>query len=234
MKLLLIILLLAAGFAFAEDLPRKVGDYFVVGYDTGNQIEGDGLSPNGELAIVVTTNKNVGLPVPKGDGPSPYSAYLIETDSRRILWETPVNGDFSWGPLTSMVTCNWHPESKGFWLRLNMGRMMSETRLYLKTSSGEWKLASIEKSPFEASDYFQKLHSRILTAGTSWDKKHSPPNTPGPGFRQFGDWIERQKILVWESYGGDLIYRFDDQGRLFLIGYDPDERFVEQDAAANP
>ncbi len=230
----MIISLFTGSILLADDTPRKIDDYFVVGYDTGNRIEGDGLSQDGDLAIVVTTNQNVGLPVPKGDGPSPFSAYLIETDTTRILWETPVNGDFSWGPLTSMVTCSWHPEHKGFQLRLNMGRIMSETRLYLRTSSGEWKLATIEKSPFEESDYFQKLHSKTLAAGASWDKKHSPPNTPGPGFRHFSDWIERQKILVWESYGGDLIYRFDDQARLFLVGYDPDQRFVEQGAAVNP
>lgn len=234
MKLTFIISIFFASIVLAEDPPRKIGNYFVVGYDAGNKIEGDGLSPDGALAIVVTTNQNVGLPVPKGDGQSPFNVYLIETDSKKVLWETPVNGDFSWGPLTSMVTCNWHPNNKGFRLRLNMGRMMSETRLYLRTSSGDWKLATMKKSPFEASDYFQKLHSKILAAGTSWDQKHSPPNTPGPGFRHFGDWIEREKILVWESYGGDLIYKFDDQAHLFLVGYDPDERFVEQDAAANP
>lgn len=220
--------LMAMNTAWADPQPRKIGSSFIVGYKNGERITEDGLSPNGKLAIVVDTDQNVGVVDGKGDGSESIDVKLINVASGEVLLTEKVGGDFTWGPLTSMITCNWHQEQKGFRLRINAGRMMSETRLYLLTSSGEWKRAVYEKSPFESSKYFQDLHSGVLAAGTAWDKKHSPPNRPSPGFRHFGDWIDGNKIIVWESYGGDLIYKFDDHARLYLIGYDPGSEVVEE------
>lgn len=220
-RFLLLFILTLTSLALAGEELKKVGEYFIVGDD----YNGTAISPDGKLAVVVETDKNVGIPVPKGTGESPYSAYLLEVDTEKELWKNKVDGDFSWGPLTSMVTARWSPNAKAFILRQQQGRLYSKTELYLKTRSGEWKKATVKPSDFEESDFFQKRYHKRLKEAKSWFDKKGSPNGPFPGARHYGDWFGKDIISVNVGLVGRLIYRYDEEANLQLIGLDLQEGF---------